>query len=346
MKNFQDSKALVREFYDEFEKASPKNAASILSRYTGADYRFRGSHPFNELESVDAVVEALWEPLLGAFTALQRRQDIFMAGANILDEGGEWVTSMGNFMGLFDNDWLGIPSTGKIAFLPYVEFTRVDSGKITESAFFCDILSVMKQVGLDPLPIQTGAEFVHPGPRTHDGLLFDIQDKVETKKSLDLVHRMRAENREWHATRKMPLDHESAPDKDFPPEILANVWKEDMSWYGPSGIGATYTIRRYQEQHQRPFRTGLNDIQLNDHKVRFAEGKYSGWFGWPNITMSPGRAFMGLPASDRRIDMRVVDMYRRDGDKLAENWVFIDVLYWLYQQEVDVLDRTRRILRR
>ena len=48
---------------------------------------------------------------------------------------------------------------------------------------------------------------------------------------------------------------------------------------------------------------------------------------------------MGLPASDIRAEMRVVDIYRRDGDKLAENWIFIDILHWLNQQGQDVLGR-------
>ena len=37
--------------------------------------------------------------------------------------------------------------------------------------------------------------------------------------------------------------------------------------------------------------------------------------------------------------MRVVDIYRREGDKLAENWIFIDVPYFLKQQGLDVLER-------
>jgi hypothetical protein len=35
--------------------------------------------------------------------------------------------------------------------------------------------------------------------------------------------------------------------------------------------------------------------------------------------------------------MRVVDLYRRGGDKLAENWIFIDILHFLKQQGVDLL---------
>ena len=331
MADYQDSKALVLQFYEEFEATSADDIGNVLNRYTSSDYRFRGVHPFNELDGVDAVAEALWKPLLNAFTPLQRRQDIFMAGTNN-EDGTEWVTSMGNFMGLFDNDWLGIPSTGKITFLPYVEFSRISDGKICESAFFCDIIRVMRQVGLTPLPLETGAEIINPGPRTHDGLLFDIQDPAESKKTLDLVNRM--------------CDDLVSDGLESPSKNLLKTWHEDMIWFGPSGIGATYTIDRYQIQHQVPFGAGLDNIVFNGHVCNYAEGKYAGWFGWPNLSMTSSGGFMGLPASDRQLHMRVVDMYRRDGDKLAENWIFIDMLYWMMQQDVDVLERARQILRR
>ena len=62
-------------------------------------------------------------------------------------------------------------------------------------------------------------------------------------------------------------------------------------------------------------------------------------------TMKPSGGFMGLPKTEKTVEMRVVDIYRRDGKKLAENWIFIDLLYFLMQQGVDVLARTGKILR-
>ncbi len=330
MADYQDSKALVLRFYAELEAASAAQVANVLRQYTSSDYGFRGVHPFNELDGPDAVADSLWRPLLDSFTPMQRRQDIFMAGTNSVD-GTEWVTSMGKFMGLFDKDWLGIPSTGKITLLPYVDFNRIRDGKICESAFFCDIISVMKQVGLTPLPLQTGAEIINPGPRTHDGLLFGVQDEAESAKTLELVNRM--------------CDDLVSDGLESPSANLAKTWNDDMIWFGPSGIGATYTIERYQLQHQIPFGAGLQDIAFNGHVCNYAEGSYAGWFGWPNLTMTSSGGFMGLPASERRLHMRVVDMYRRDGDKLAENWIFIDMLYWMLQQGVDVLERSRQALR-
>jgi hypothetical protein len=39
--------------------------------------------------------------------------------------------------------------------------------------------------------------------------------------------------------------------------------------------------------------------------------------------------------------MRIVDIYRRENNKLAENWVYIDILYYLYQQGLDLLGRMK-----
>ena len=112
-------------------------------------------------------------PLRASLTRLQRRQDVFFAGRNEIDGfQGVWVVSMGHLMGLFDQSWLGIAPTGKMAFLRYFEFKRVENGRITATAMFFDIPHLMMQTGLQPFPPQTAAHLVQPGPSPHDGLLF------------------------------------------------------------------------------------------------------------------------------------------------------------------------------
>jgi ketosteroid isomerase-like protein len=324
----QEGKDIVLRYFEELEAASSGELTAVIRKNVTASYRFRGVHPFNELEGADAVVESVWRPLSSAFTSLQRRQDIFMAGPNLID-GNLWVTSMGKFMGLFDNDWLGIKSTGKIAMIPYCEFHRVEDGKIAESALWVDIISVMKQSGYNPLPKQTGAEIINPGPRSADGVLLDESDEIESQKTLDLIMRM--------------CDDLVGDGMNSDDNSLADTWRDDMLWFGPSGIGATYTIDRYQEQHQGPFNAGLRNIEFNGHILEHSEGNYGGWFGWPNLRMNQGNGFLGLPASDTPTEMRVVDIYRRDGDKLAENWIFIDLLHYLLLLGVDVLERCQII---
>lgn len=329
MPHYQAAKALVSEYYREFGEASVDKVSRVLRSYTIPDYKFRGVHPFNEITGAEAVAGQVWEPLRRALRPLQRRQDIFMAGTNEID-GQPWVCSMGHLMGLFDGEWLGISANRKTVFLRYAEFHRVLDGRIAETGFFCDIIGVMKQVGLNPLPLQTGAEIIVPGPQTHDGLLTDQQEDQETALTLELVNRMKD-------------DLVDSGEFGCPDDVLARTWHDEMLWFGPSGIGSTFTINRYQEQHQGPFSRGLHDVRFNGHVCRFAEGKYAGWFGWPNLTMTPKGGFLGLPSGTKRIDMRVVDIYRREGTKLAENWILIDLLYWMLQQDVDVLERMRKI---
>jgi hypothetical protein len=102
-------------------------------------------------------------------------------------------------------------------------------------------------------------------------------------------------------------------------------------------------LSRYEQQHQGPFSTGLNDIVYNGHICRLSEGHYGGFFGWANLSMTASGGFMGMPASDKPTEMRVVDIYRRDGDKLAENWIFIDLLHFLSLQGLNVLERLEEI---
>ena len=242
--------------------------------------------------------------------------------------------SMGNFMGLFDADWLGIPRTRKMVNLRYAEFNCVENGKITQTGLFVDIIGLMIQAGVYPLPPSTGVYFNYPGPRHHDGLLFDDAPAAEGVATLALINEMIDDLNELNVSGSMGC----------PPEVLEKTWSKDMIWYGPAGIGATYTIPRYQEQHQLPFRNNLDDKKFNGHVCRFAEGNFACFFGWPNLSNRPIGGFLGLPGGSGSAEMQVVDVYRREGDKLVENWILIDLPYWLKQQGLDVLARTQQIV--
>jgi len=332
--DIQKSKELVRNLYDALAVAGSGEYESILGQHMAADHRWRGVHPFDEQRGAEKVAQVFWEPLHAAFSSLQRREDIFMAGVNASDaDGATWVISMGKLLGLFDEDWLGILATGRMVFLPYVDFHRVAAGEIVETVGFCDVLSVMQQSGLHPLPQQTGATVLFPGPRTQDGLMVSARDPQQGERTLALLNKMIADLLGDLVGASM------SPSR----AVLASTWCDDMCWFGPVGIGATFTIDRYRQQHQGPFSAGLTDFGYKDHECLAAEGHFGALFAWTGFTMRSTGGFMGLPASDILSTMRVADVYRRDGDKLAENWVFIDVLHFLYQQGLDVLERCREI---
>ena len=330
MSNFQEEKKLVLKYFDEMENAGYEDVKGVMEKYMTPEYNFKGVYPFREQEGIENAAEVFFIPLKKALSSMQRRQDIFIGGFNEFDHS-KWVMSMGHFMGLFDQDWLGIPHTRKMISLRYAEFNCVENGKITKTGLFVDIIGFMQQAGVNPMPPQTGNYFVYPGPRNHNGLLFEDAPEEEGVKTLKLVNKM--------------VDDLDKLNKTLgcPPEILEKSWSKNMIWYGPGGIGASYTIPRYQEQHQLPFRNRLTDKKFNGHVCRFAEGNFACFFGWPNLTNRPLGGFLGMPGGQVKADMQVVDVYCREGDKLSENWVLIDLPYWLKQQGLDILERTQQI---
>ena len=325
MPDFLTEKALVRDFYGALDTAADSESDDVLNRFCAPDYLWRGYHPFNENRTPSLVANLFWRPLRQALTRLQRRMDVFMAGRNEIDGfSSTWVVSMGHLMGLFDGPWLGIPPTGKIAMLRYCEFHRVENDRIVETAMFFDIPHMMVQAGLKPFPPQTAAQLVQPGPMTHDGLMFADQPQTEGRATLAAINAMISDLGTWSLG--LPLEEE-----------LARTWTDDMIWWGPTGIGATYTIERYAKQHSGPFRAAFSERSKTAHICRMAEGHFGGFFGWPNFTATLSGPFMSRPPTGKRSEFRVIDIYRREGSKLVENWVFIDLLHFWRAQGVDVL---------
>lgn len=333
MARYTEAKNVVQAYFSAIEQATPETVTSILEKHTTGEYLWRGVYPFREQSGAEQASKTFWEPLLKSVKHLQRRQDIFIGGTNEIS-GETWVMSMGHFMGLFDEEWLGIRPTGKMINLRYAEFNCVENGKIVQTGLFVDLIGFMMQAGANPLPPSTGTYFVYPGPRMHNGLLFDDAPETEGVETLALVNRMVNDLTELNKSGAMGC----------PPEILEKTWSKNMIWYGPGGIGASYTIPRYQLQHQLPFRNNLADKQFNGHVCRFAEGSFACFFGWPNLSNRPIGGFLGLPGGNISADMQVVDVYSREGDKLVENWVLIDIPFWLKQQGLDIFKRTEQIL--
>lgn len=327
--SFQIEKCVVRDYYDALDSAKGERITAVLKECTTANYTWRAFHPFHLQNDVQVVSELFWQPFRHAVTHMQRRMDVLMAGDNFIDDGSSvWVCSMGHLMGLFDNPWLGIQPTGKMIMLRYAEFHKVVDGKIAETAFYFDIPHFMMQAGYEPFPQQTAAHFVQPGPASHDGLLVsDIEPSIG-QKTMDAVNFMISDLGQWQ--NEVPLEEE-----------LARSWHDDMIWWGPAGIGATYTIARYAQQHSAPMRASFSDRSGTGHIARIAEGHYCGFFGWPNFTAKQTGGYLGLPPSDKTCDFRVIDIYRREGEKLKENWIFIDMLHLFNQQGVDILGRMR-----
>jgi predicted ester cyclase len=290
-----------------------------------ADVAWHGPHPLNELRGRDALLERVWRPLLAAVPDLERRDDIALAGAW---QGGAWVGSTGHYVGTFAADWLGIPATGGVVSIRYGEFVRLEAGRVRTAYVILDLPDLMRQAGCFPFAPPLGSAERVPGPATRDGVITAPCDPRESQASLARVEAMIAG--------LMQYDGRSLDSMG-----MERFWDvERMMWYGPAGIGTCRGLKGFQDVHQRPFLTAFPDRVGGDHKCRIGEGAYVGSTGWPSVRAThAGGGFLGLPPTGRRIGMRVMDFWRCDGERLAENWVFIDLLDLLLQMGVDVLGR-------
>lgn len=329
MPNFQSEKNLVRNYFKDLEACGVDEISSVLRKYMTDDYTWEGVYPFMDLEGIEAVTNTFWKPIKEALTAMQRRQDVFMAG--IGTDGNTWVTSMGQFMGNFDKEYMGVRTTGKMQHLQYVEFSKVVEGKIAHSAIFVDLLGFMKEAGVYPLAPETGHYFVYPGPRDHNGLMFEDAPYEKAETTFKIINDMLND-----------LDSLNSG-YDTPPDVLRKAWNEDMIWYGPCGVGASFTIPRYQEQHQKPFRKNMSDKSVNTINAYFAEGDYACFYCSMNAR-SDGE-WIGQVAGKEVITLRGdLDIYYCKDGKISENWCLFDIPYWLYQQGYDIFKRTKTIL--
>jgi predicted ester cyclase len=117
-------------------------------------------------------------------------------------------------------------------------------------------------------------------------------------------------------------------------------WTDRFHWYGPGGIGMARGHADYERAHQGPFLRAFPDRVGGDHKCRIGDGPYVASTGWPSIRATHGGGgWLGMPPTGRPVSMRVMDFWRRSDDRLAENWVFIDILDLALQMDVDILAR-------
>ena len=300
-----------------------------LRRAYHEDAVWRGPHPFRETTDLAALAESFWIPLMRAFPDLERRDFLFYGGRW---RGRDWLTACGHWVGTFARDFMGIPATGGAVFLRYGEFHEMAAGRIRGTTTIVDWPDLARQAGAWPLPSSLGAEMIFPPPATLDGIQTAPGAAAESAKSLALMEAMLEGLR---AYRGDLAELKSMGQSRF--------WHPRMMWHGPAGIGTTRGLRGFEDFHQRPFVGAFPDRRGGDHYARFADGRFVASSGWPSLRAThSGAEWLGLAPTGKKITMRVMDWWRREGDLLRENWVLIDIPDLFAQMGHDLTARMRR----
>ena len=273
------------------------------------DATFHCYHPLNDLVGREAIECGFLGPLLRAFPDIERRDDFLLAGAF---QGRNWVASAGHYCGTFSGPFLRIPPTGGVAWLRFVEVFAVADGRITVGYVHLDLVDLMRQAGVSPFAQSLGADPLVPGPRNHDAILLDPQDPAAGEASLALMQ-------------AMGQGLGSYDGRSLDSMGMERFWSEQMLWYGPCGIGTNRGIKGFQQFHQAPFLHAFPDRVGGNHQARFGDGVYVLSSGWPSVRATFAGHWLGQAPTGAPITMRVTDIWRREGDRLVENWVLIDI---------------------
>ena len=308
-----------------YVEAMGQNQASALPQLMAEYLQFNASRPFCETEGIAAFYSEFWEPLHRSFPDITDQPYIVMGGeAN----GNECVSMAGNFIGTFEREWLGIPPSRQCVWLRYQSHMQFQNGKIIKIWYLIDILDVMRQAGYDLFPSR-GASVLVPPPL--NGIITEPVAAEESEQTLQLVSDMLGALLRYDGK-----DYKSMGD-------LSKYWYEkDMFWYGPSGIGSTKGLAGFQTYHQFPFlcafpNRGISARAQNDDSASYAEGNYACDFGFPSMYGThSGSGWLGLDATGKKCTMRVMDFWRREGTRLKENWVMIDLIDIMEQLGTDV----------
>ena len=314
----------LRQYSEALARPGHGRRREALTAFFAPDAKIEVVHPFNACGAADGFEARCLGPLSEAFDDLSRTDYIAMTGTF---EGDVWTTTTGYWSGHFARDWLGIPATGSLAHLRFGEFHKMEGAKAIESYVFLDLPELMIAADAWPITESPGVErgFTGylPGPMTQDGLLWTETDAEESQRSYQIVTDM--------------LAGLATPDEAWRP-----FWAKDMLWYGPAAFGSFKGIEHFAG-FQVPFEAtfegwsgGSSGNGMTRHFTRFGDGSYTCSGGWPSLTGVQVGSFLGQPASGQRVFMRVCDWWRRDGDALLENWVFVDVPDVLRQLGLDI----------
>ncbi|PRY94598.1 SnoaL-like protein [Hasllibacter halocynthiae] len=271
---------------------------------------------------------AFADALRGALTGLHRRDVLALAGSNRREEGGEWMAAICHYVGNLDAPLWGVPASGRLAMLRAGEFYRVEGGRIVKARIILDLPDLMRQGGRLPFPFSYGTEIAFPPPATQDG----ICPGADGTASLDLVERMLGD---LHV---------------YDPETIGSAgqtgeggaWADDMLWWGPAGIGSNFRWEGFVKDHRKPFVEAFPDRKGGNHYCRIGAGDYAAVSGWPSMTMTWQRDYLGHgPADGRAMTLRVMDFYRctgvAGGARIAENWVLLDYVDLFRQMGRDLI---------
>jgi len=324
VRRLSDIRARLRGRLTALMSCDESQLAPSLARIADPDAAWNIAHPVNQITGIEAIVERYWLPIRRSLGRPLRRDEIFLGGESRTGSG-LWVAALGHYTGLMGQPLFGIAPNGRLVFLRYGEFYRLQDERIVEARILLDLVDLLRQLGRMPLPQLLGSEMLFPAPATHDGVLPDAGERSAGSAALveAMLKDLRAYDPTTFASRGQTGD--------------GGYWHPQMMWYGPAGIGATQSYPGFDAHHRVAFLKAFPDRVGGNHYARFGDGDYVASGGWPSLTATHQGDYLGVAATGHKIGMRVMDFWRCGDGQIEENWVLIDMPDLFLQLGVDLL---------
>ena len=292
------------------------------------------SHPWNETQGLPAI-RAFWEALRSSFPDMERRDLIFLKGTSKEDDRTDppltnrpMVASLGHIQATFTKDFMGIPATHGTIMLRLSEAHHFEGDKIARSYVMIDLLDLMDQAGIYPLPAMLGAKGIWPGPSKSNVLKLDQEDPDTGETAFQTVMKMHQALLSFDGKNLDSMDHGA-------------YWSAHFNYYAGAGIGAMRGLSGFRAHHQIPFLRAFPDRRGSGHYVRLGDGDFAVTGGWPSVQATHTGEWLGMSPTARQIDMRVMDFYHVQNGKICENWLPIDIPHMALQMGVDLFQKIK-----
>lgn len=117
-------------------------AYNEMHQHFHEDFTWRGNTGCGVKRGLDEFLNNWVGPIRAAFKDRVYTTEKFVAD-------GDWAACFGILEGTHYGTFMGIPATGKRVSMPYMDFWRVEDGRIKDNPVFVDFASVLKQLGRD-----------------------------------------------------------------------------------------------------------------------------------------------------------------------------------------------------
>jgi predicted ester cyclase len=113
-----------------------------MTPYFTPDFLWRGNRGAGTKRGIEEFRRNWQRPLRAAFTDRVYRTEKMIAD-------GDWAACFGHIEATHSGPFMGIAATGKRVRIPYMDFWRVENGRIADNPVFVDMAEIVFQLGRD-----------------------------------------------------------------------------------------------------------------------------------------------------------------------------------------------------